>query len=197
MPSIEILPADASRFDDAQHALSGGGDGRSCQCGWWTMPNTEWQRTSPDERRERLRDELPEPDAASPAPALIAYVDGEAAGWVRVGPRTRQVRIGRTKNLQPVADPAWDDPTVWAVSCFVVRREHRGLGLNARLLDAAIVHARDHGARLLEGYPTDTTVVDKRANELFKGVLSTFLAAGFSETGRATPSVVVVSRDLA
>ena len=67
----------------------------------------------------------------SPPPALIAYVDGEAAGWVRVGPRTAQMRIGRTRDIAANTPEPLDDPDVWAVSCFVVRREHRGQGLNA------------------------------------------------------------------
>ena len=94
MAEIVITPATADRFDDAEHALSGGGDGRSCQCQWWTITNAEFQRTSQDERRALLRDEV---ERGSTPPALIAYVDGEAAGWVRVGPRAAQVRIGRTR----------------------------------------------------------------------------------------------------
>ena len=90
MAEIVISPATADRFDDAEHALSGGGDGQSCQCQWWTITNAEFQRASLDERRALLRDEV---ENAAPPPALIAYVDGEAAGWVRVGPRTAQVRI--------------------------------------------------------------------------------------------------------
>ena len=58
MAEIVIAPATADRFDDAEHALSGGGDGRSCQCQWWTITNAEFQRISQDERRALLRDEV-------------------------------------------------------------------------------------------------------------------------------------------
>lgn len=76
MTEIVIRPATADRFDDAQHALTGGGDGAACQCAWWTLTNVQWQAASTDERRELLRDET----EAEVPPALIAYVDGEAAG---------------------------------------------------------------------------------------------------------------------
>ena len=55
MAHITIEPVTADRFDDAQHALTGGGDGRSCQCQWWTITNAEFQRT-PIEVSMRVRE---------------------------------------------------------------------------------------------------------------------------------------------
>jgi len=193
MANITIEPATVDRFDDAQHALTGGGDGASCQCAWWTLTNAEWQKTSRDERETLLHDEM----AAGPPPALIAYVDGEAAGWIRVGPRTRQVRLGRTRDFTATSEEPWDDDSVWAISCFVVRREHRQQGLNARLLEAAVDYARANGARVIEGYPSDpASGAKKSANELFRGTVSTFENAGFREVGRPKPDRAIVALDL-
>ena len=194
MANITIEPATADRFDDAQHALTGGGDGRSCQCQWWTITNAEFQRTPIEQRREMLRDEM----QAAPPPALIAYVDGEAAGWVRVGPRTRQIRLGRTRNFTAHSEEPWDDDSVWAVSCFVVRKEFRRQGLNARLLDAAVDFARAGGARVIEAYPMDPDAGKKiPVNDLYHGVLSTFEQAGFREIARPKPFLAIVALDLA
>ncbi len=140
-----------------------------------------------------LRDELA---ASGPAPALLAYVDGEAVGWVRVGPRLGQPRLARTKEFQAGSAQAWDDPSVWAVSCFVVRKEHRRAGLTTALLDAAVAHARSHGARVLEGYPLDTKLTAWKSTQLYRGVLSVFLAAGFREVARPKPDRVIVALDL-
>jgi GNAT superfamily N-acetyltransferase len=197
MPTITIEPATTDRFDDAQHALTGGGDGASCQCAWWTITNAEFQRTSSDERKELLREEI----AAGPPPALIAYVDGEAAGWIRVGPRTRQLRLSRTRAFAGnTAEPDWSDPSVWAVSCFVIRREHRGQGLNARLLDAAIDYARSNGARAIEAYPIDAldpeTGKTHNVNDMYHGLTSTFLNAGFREVARYKPGRAIVELEL-
>lgn len=83
------------------------------------------------------------------------------------------------------------------VSCFVVRREHRGSGLNARLLGAALDYARRNGARIVEGYPVDPEAGAKKpTNSLYHGVLSTFLAAGFREVARPKPDRPVVALDL-
>ena len=193
MAEIVIAPATADRFDDAEHALSGGGDGHSCQCQWWMMRNVEFQKLNQQERRALLRKEI---RRVSPPPALIAYVDDEAAGWVRIGPRAAQIRIGRTRDIAANTPEPLDDPDVWAVSCFVVRREHRGQGLNAMLLSAALEFARDHGARLVEAYPVDTSVGKKPSNELYHGILSVFQDAGFQEVARPKPDRPIVSLDL-
>lgn len=77
MSSIEIVPASVDRFDDVEHALTGGGDGGSCWCQWWMLRNTDFQSATADERRKLLRGDL-----AAPVPsALLAYVENEAAGW--------------------------------------------------------------------------------------------------------------------
>ncbi|NKF34685.1 GNAT family N-acetyltransferase, partial [Pseudomonas sp. BGM005] len=77
--------------------------------------------------------------------------DGEAAGWIRIGRRTLQARLPRTRMIAAASDEPFDDDSVWAVSCFVVRREHRGSGLNLELLRAAVDYARASGAQLIEG----------------------------------------------
>ena len=182
-----IVPATDQRFDDIQHALSGGGDGLTCQCQWWTLTNAQFQASDLTERERLLSEQV----AATPAPALVAYVDGEAAGWVRVGPRTLQPRLARTRDFAATTED-WADPSVWAVTCFVVRKEHRGHGLNPLLLEAAIEHARANGARMIEAYPTDTSVAKRPANELYRGVLSVFRAAGFREIARPKPERVIV-----
>lgn len=192
MSTITIEPVTPDRFADAEHALSGGGDGRSCQCQWWMITNAQWQGTSQEERQGMLRAEVD----AGPPPALVAYVDGEAAGWVRVGPRTAQQRIARTRAFADSPHP-FDDESVWAVSCFVIRREHRGAGLTAELLDAALAYAADNGARVVEAYPVDPTAAKKRANEMYTGILSTFLAAGFTEVARPKPHLAIVEKVIA
>jgi GNAT superfamily N-acetyltransferase len=189
--TVEILPATAERFDDATHAVAHG-DGPSCQCQWWMVRPSEFDRLRKPERERMLRDEL----ATDPAPALLAYTDDDAAGWVRVGPRPPQTRIFRTRAFSGLlAEPA-DDADMWAITCFAVRREHRGEGLMSRLLDAAIAHARDHGARVIEGYPVDTAAGRHSDAELYHGTMSVFEAAGFAVVGRPREDRAVVALEL-
>lgn len=192
MPTITIEPATSDRFDDVQHAFDGGGDGRSCQCQWFTLTNARFSSTTQQERRDLFQREI----AAGPPPGFVAYVDGEAAGWVRVGPRTLQPRLGRTRAIKAGTQEPLDDPSVWVVSCFVVRREHRNEGLNAKLLDVAVDYAKRNGARVVEAYPIDPTAGKKSPNDLYHGVLSTFENAGFREIARPKPDRAIVALDL-
>ncbi len=192
MTEITIGPVRADRFADAEHALTGGGDGATCWCQWWMLAPKDFAATSADERREMLREDL----TAELPSALIAYVDGVPAGWVKVAPRPAQPRLARTRNVQQSREPM-DDPSVWAITCFVVRKEHRAQGIATRLLDAAVDHARSHGARVVEGYPLDTSVKRFSSNELFHGTLAGFLAAGFTETARPGAARPIVALELA
>ena len=185
---IQIHPASSDRFDDLQHALTGGGDGASCQCAWLTLSNKDFNATTRDDREQLLREETEGPLP----PGLIAYVDGEPAAWVRVGPRRTHQRLPRTRALAPHLAEPWDSDDIWTISCFVVRREHRGAGLNAELLAAAVDFAKQHDAALIEAYPVDPEGAHARDNDLWHGVLSTFLAAGFTEAARAKPTRPVV-----
>ncbi|WP_136054454.1 GNAT family N-acetyltransferase [Microbacterium sp. K24] len=193
MPTITTEVATTARWDDVQHALTGGGDGASCQCIWPMLSNKDWNETTTPQRTEMLRAEIDE----GPPPGIVAYVDGEAAGWIRIGPRSKQARIPRTRIIAAASPEPFDDDSVWAVTCFVVRREHRGSGLNLELLEAAVDYARESGARLIEGYPVDTRGEKQRTNDLFHGTVGTFLAGGFTTTAELKPGRTLVTRELA
>jgi len=192
MTTISTAPVTAAQWDDVQHSLTGGGDGASCQCIWPVLSNKDWNTTTLPQRTEMFRNEI----ETGPPPGLVAYVDGEAAGWIRVGPRTRQARIPRTRMIAASSTEPFDDETVWAVTCFVVRREHRGKGLILELLRAGVDFARASGARLIEGYPVNTGGDKQNANDLYHGTLGTFLAAGFTQTAEMKPGRVLVTLDL-
>ncbi|MFB4352281.1 GNAT family N-acetyltransferase [Microbacterium sp. LS_15] len=192
MATITTELATTARWNDVQHALTGGGDGASCQCIWPMLRNKDWNQTTTPERTEMFRAEID----AGPPPGIIAYVDGEAAGWIRVGPRPPQARLAHTRAIAAATSEPFDDESVWAITCFVVRREHRGSGLNRELLRAAVAFARDSGARLIEGYPVDTRGEKQHSNELFHGTLSTFTAQGFSERAELKPGRPLVALDL-
>ncbi|KDA07125.1 acetyltransferase [Microbacterium sp. CH12i] len=193
MSTITTTLASPDVWEDIQHALSGGGDGRSCQCVWPVLTNKEWDSTTIDDRTTLFQREI----ASGPPPGLVAYVDGEAAGWIRIGPRPAQRRLSRTRNIIATTQESYDDDSVWAVTCFVVRKEYRKRGVNAALLKAGIDFARSLDARVIEGYPVDTTILKPSSNNLFHGALSTFLAAGFTAGPSAKPGRPLVSLDVA
>ena len=65
-----------------------------------------------------------------------------------------------------------------------------GLGLQHRLLRAAMDFARDHGVRMLEAYPVDKA---ERSHDdfMFFGSRSLYERAGFREVVRRSPTRVM------
>ena len=126
---------------------------------------------------------------------LLAYVDGAAVGWTRVVPRASLPGITGNRALKRVLP---QEPRAWWVSCFVVRREHRGDGVGMALLLGAVDWAQQHGASAVEGHPVDTSSHKgtPTPSAVFTGTLQMFTAAGFQETARTYPSRPVMHRDL-
>jgi ribosomal protein S18 acetylase RimI-like enzyme len=193
MPMFRVEAATAVPWADVEHSLTGGGDGATCWCQWFTVPRKQFNAETVDERRESLRREL---QTADPAPGLVAYVDEEAAGWVRVGPRVGQSALLRGRVVTTGSPEPRVDPGVWAITCFVVRRQFRGLGVAKRLVDAGVEHAASSGARIVEAYPFDTEQRPRRVNDLFVGTVGLFRDHGFVEIARPTAARVVMSCDL-
>ena len=107
------------------------------------------------------------------APGLLAYVDGEAVGWVAIAPRPELARIERSK-----ATPRIDDVPVWVIPCITVRPAARGQGVATELIRAAVAYAAREGAAAVEAYPraSNARIDDDLA---FFGTERLFRRAGF------------------
>jgi GNAT superfamily N-acetyltransferase len=81
-----------------------------------------------------------------------------------------------------------DEAGVWSIVCFYIDRRHRGRGVASALLEGAVEHARKKGARIVEGYPIDSSVRKVPNAEGYYGFQSMFEAAGFEEVVRRSPS---------
>jgi GNAT superfamily N-acetyltransferase len=116
--------------------------GRGC----WCMSYRD-SRVGNDGRPAYMRDEC----AHEPGPGVLAYVDGQPAGWCSIAPRSSYRRLMHSRTI-----PFVDDRDAWAAVCFVVRPRFRGRGLMHALLDGGVEHARRHGADVVEGYPVES-----------------------------------------
>jgi GNAT superfamily N-acetyltransferase len=114
-------------------------------------------------------------------PGLLAYDDGRAIGWVSLGPREDYARLARSSVMKPV-----DDKPVWSIICFFVDAQMRGRGVADALLEGALRWARDHGVKLIEGYPCDKPARD-RDDSMWFGSRTMFERAGFAEIARRKP----------
>lgn len=185
--SVTVRTATAKRWEDVMQIFTGRA-GSNCWC-------QRFRRSAAKDRPTALHDEI---EHATGPVGLIAYVDDEPAGWSRVVPRASLPGIVENRALQRLyarddADPSW-----W-ISCFAVRRAHRGDGVGAALLRTATQFAREQGAAVLDGHPVDVARLSRPPSPtaVFTGTMSMFTAAGFHEIGRTYPSRPVMRHNLA
>ena len=191
--TLETVSIADAPWVDVQTVFGTRGDPSSCWCQYFKMSNPEWKTASRDTCEPLLKQQVRDLD---PAPGVIAYLDGEPVGWCAVEPRVNYSRLDRMAVVKGSPEEA-GDPTVWAVTCFVVRVGFRKKGIGTALLASAIDHARRSGARVVEGYPVDPTKRAKVSSaELYHGTVSLFAANGFSEVARPSPDRAVMQLDL-
>lgn len=164
--AIEVVPA-TGRFDDLAVLV---GPSRPDAGACWCMSYRDG-RLGNLERREAMRAEC----EREPGPGVLAYVDGEVAGWCSVAPRSGYRRLMRSRTI-----PVVDDRDAWAIVCFVVRAPHRGRGVMRALLDGAIAHARANGGRVVEAYPVESGGGRLGSGAAYTGTTELFERAGFA-----------------
>jgi GNAT superfamily N-acetyltransferase len=190
---LEIKPLTPERLPDLAGLFEQGGDPKWCWCAYFRVRGISFSGASKTRHRTILETATREGDAEGRAPGLVAYAGDEAVGWISIGPRDDYERLAHSTVLAPV-----DDTPVWSIVCFVVGRQARGRGIARALLDAGVAFAREHGARMLEAYPTDVPKGKRIPSaEVYRGTLTMFERAGFkivawrTGPGAATPRPIV------
>lgn len=149
---------------------------------WVHETSTQWSEGARDGSAAANKGLFREIVEDGPPPGLIAYDNGEPVAWCRVMPRSCLPGLARSRHFKTDLDIEG----VWSVPCFVVKRSHRGQGLTAVLVEAAIDLARTQGATVLEAYPWDTE--ERQAPmTVYTGIASTFRRLGFTEVQRRAP----------
>jgi GNAT superfamily N-acetyltransferase len=193
---VSIVPANRASWEDLQAIFGTRGTASRCWCQRYKLrPREAFAKFPAEERAHRLRQQTDcgHPDAAGTS-GLVAYLDGEPAGWCAVEPRTayegllRNARVPWEGREEDKADDG-----VWAVTCVLTRAGFRRRGVSRALARAAVDFARERGARAVEGYPMTTK--DVIAEELHVGTERVFADAGFAEVSRPTRRRVVMRID--
>ena len=184
----------AADWPDVERLFGVRGEPSRCWCRFFALTGPQWSASTPEERKNQLRDRF---DGGRPAPGVLAFRDGNPVGWCAVEPRGCYPRILRSKVLASAPDAARDPGVdhVWSVSCFVVSPGHRRTGVAGALLAAAVEHAAAHGATVVEGYPVDPAQRPKAGPaDLYHGTLGLFVAAGFPVVSGTVVSGAVPGR---
>jgi GNAT superfamily N-acetyltransferase len=212
---LTIVPANEASWEDLQ-AVFGLADypGR-CYCQHYRSPELRWSLTT-EERRCRLRKQTncDDPEAGTTT-GLVAYLGegpsrgaesghgeepgrGEPVGWVAVEPRVAYPRLLRGRTTWQGRDEDKQDPGVWSVTCFTVRKGYRKRGITYALAAATIGYARDNGARAVEGYPIIAPAGKEVPwGDMHVGSRQVFAEAGFTEVSRPSHRRAVMRVDFA
>jgi GNAT superfamily N-acetyltransferase len=168
--TIDVRPATTECWPDLVTLFAGDGP-LGCWCQYWRRSSSDYGAGGPGSGERGLRRDV---DAGPPAPGVIAYVEGEPAGWCGFGPRASLERLVRSRTI-----PTIDDVPVWSIVCFKVRVGYRRRGVARALLDGAIEYARANGAPAIEAYPIDPEGRRLDVAFSFVGFTGMFEAAGF------------------
>lgn len=172
---ITIHPLTSGRWPDLAALFNTSATPRACWCMWF-RESTGAYRANAGDANKRAFQRVVKTSAAPPG--VIAYVDGQPAGWCAVAPREAYPRLQRSRTTKPI-----DDQPVWSVTCFFIASKVRRSGLGHALLRGAVGLAATHGARIVEGYPLMPGRM-LRSDEAYVGVSSLFEKAGFTVAAR-------------
>jgi GNAT superfamily N-acetyltransferase len=178
MMGITIATATADRFDDLAVILGPKQkpDASVCWCLSHRLDSKTNRQLVGPARGEYVRNLC----GTDHGPGVLAYDDGEVAGWAAVAPRA-ELPFARSRKI-----PHVDELPVWSVWCIRVRPGHRGRGISHALLAGAVEYARSHGAPAVEGYPVDNQGARVDTTMAYVGTRRLFEHAGFTlaaETG--------------
>ena len=166
---IDVVPATTEHWPGVD-TIFGGPGAHNCWCMAYRLSGGDPRNKTFDGRRSHLR-ELTRGD---PPPGMLAYVDGEPAGWLGFGPRPDLHRLANSRTI-----PAVDDKPVWSIVCFLIRTGYRRRGVARALLAGLIDYARKSGAPGLEAYPVDAAGSRVNTSFGYVGFTGMFEAAGF------------------
>ncbi|MFU8946371.1 GNAT family N-acetyltransferase [Mycetocola zhadangensis] len=168
---IEVKPA--FQFDDVATLLGPKNPSSSvCWCLSWRLSSAENRSLAGPQRADKVRELV----SRDHAPGVLAYRDGDVAGWAGIAPRVELHPIDHSRRIPHIGDlPAW---SLW---CIRVRPGFRKQGVTEALIEGAVNYARENGAPVVESYPVDNR--DERVDQTmaFVGTRVMFERAGFAK----------------
>ncbi len=154
-----------------------------CWCTYWRRTRREFEKGQGEGNRKFLKAMVD----SGEVPGIIAYSDGEPAGWCSVAPRESFPSLNRSPVLKRI-----DDRPVWSIVCFYIARSYRNEGLILWLIRAAVDHVRERGGKVVEAYPTVPRGRNLPPVSSYMGIPSVFEQAGFIECARPSKAKAIM-----
>jgi GNAT superfamily N-acetyltransferase len=185
---IEVSPATAERWNELESLFGVRGASEDCWCMFWRLRRKDFNQLNGEERKSLLRERTLD----NRIPGLLAYVDGQVAGWCSIAPREQYQALEYSRSLKRI-----DKKPVWSIVCFYINKTYRFHGLMEALIRGAIDYARQHEAKIVEAYPIDMQSLKLSGHKLtgdrgYMGIASIFRKAGFVDIGRASETQLIM-----
>jgi GNAT superfamily N-acetyltransferase len=193
---LRVVPATEATCEELTRVLAG--DAARCRCQRFKVQGWIWRDSTQEQRDAAFEEQTGcgRPDVTTTS-GLVAYAGDEPVGWVAVEPRPAYPKLRTSRVPWTGRNEDRGDEGVWAVTCFVVRKGYRGRGVTYALARATVPHARQRGARAVEGYPM--VVPPGKVvtwGELHVGARQVFEEAGFVQVSAPTLRRVVMRVEL-
>ncbi len=172
-PEITVKPLSIENWLDMGTVLGVSGDG-GCWCMWWRLTDDEFE----DGRGEGNKRAMKRLVEAGKTPGVIAYLNGQPAGWCAVGPREEYSRLMTSSLLTGI-----DNQLAWSIVCYYITPRFRGRGLMEHLTRGAVQLARTKKVSLVEAYPVEVAAGSSPAGA-YTGVATVLRKVGFLEVAK-------------
>jgi GNAT superfamily N-acetyltransferase len=169
-PEITVKTLTSDNWLDMGTVLGASGDG-GCWCMWWHLSDDDFE----DGRGEGNKQAMKTLVEAGKTPGVIAYLNGQPAGWCAVGPREEYSRLMNSSLLQGV-----DNQPAWSIVCYYINPRYRGKGLMEHLTRGAVELACTKKVPLVEAYPVEVAAGSSPAGA-YTGVAAVLRKVGFVE----------------
>lgn len=183
---FETFPLTPERWGDFEKLFGPHGATSGCWCMWWRMTRSDFSKTSGLEKKNCLLDIVNE----KRVPGILGYLEGKPVAWCSIAPRDEFPSLDRSNVLARV-----DEKVVWSMVCFYFAVGFRRKGLMGKMIEAGVAFAKERGAKIVEAYPIDPQRKIS-SSEVFSGLASAFVKAGFIEVARRSPSRPVMRLDI-
>lgn len=186
-PEWEVRPLTEATWADFETLFGSKGACGGCWCMHWRLRGKAFTEGKGAPNREAMRSLV----RSGEQPGLIGYWEGAPVAWCALAPREAYPRLVHSKTLAAV-----DDAPVWSVVCFFITKPFRRRGLGVRMLTEACDFVCGRGAKILEGYPTDTAGGVLPDPFVYTGLPEIFVKAGFHEVARRSKSRPIFRKNL-
>ena len=178
-PTLKFYPATKERWKDLVSLFGEKGACSGCWCMWWKQAGSEFERQRGIGNKKALKKII----ESGKIPGILAYDKDRSVAWCAIEPREAYPRLERSRILKRI-----DDKPVWSLVCFFVAKDYRRQGVSIELVKAAVNYARKKGAKIVEGYPSETKNNRLPDPWVWTGLFSAFIRAGFKEVMRRSKS---------